>query len=191
MYSRPARVASRFRLSSLSPCDLTCPHRANVVDVVSARPSALTSAMLICTEAWSFEVMSRSMRNNFYQTNIQSDGNGTHWWPRICGGRRGQQECPDVRCVSVYISLARYHRPDRSPCWFFDMLREIRVGEWVLNCTVDCLVFIFIWQIYGHSTIPGLKPLGKTCRTFILILVVLMYSSYACQFGSLTLSERK
>jgi len=44
---RPALVASRLRLSSLSPCDRTCPHSAKVVDVFMARPLESTSAMLI------------------------------------------------------------------------------------------------------------------------------------------------
>lgn len=47
----PAFVASRLILSSLSPCDLTCPHNAKVVDVFKARPLASTSTMLICTDA--------------------------------------------------------------------------------------------------------------------------------------------
>jgi hypothetical protein len=57
---RPALVANRLMESSLSPCDRTCPQRANVDEVPNARPLASTSAMLICTEAWSFEVMRRS-----------------------------------------------------------------------------------------------------------------------------------
>lgn len=58
-YSHPALVANRLIESSLSPWDRTCPHRANVVEVFNARPSASTSTILICTEAWSFEVMRR------------------------------------------------------------------------------------------------------------------------------------
>lgn len=56
----PAFVARRFRESSLSPMARTCPQSAKVVEVGRARPSASTSTMLICTEAWSFDVMRRS-----------------------------------------------------------------------------------------------------------------------------------
>ena len=59
-HSRPAFVASRLMESSLSPCDRTCPHRAKVVEVFKAWPFASTSTILICTDAWSFEVINRS-----------------------------------------------------------------------------------------------------------------------------------
>lgn len=58
---RPALVAKRFKESSLSPIALTCPQRAKVVEVESARPFSSTSAMAIWTEAWSLEVMRRSV----------------------------------------------------------------------------------------------------------------------------------
>jgi len=57
---RPAFVANRFNESSPSPWARTWPLSANEVEVGSARPLASTSAITICTDAWSFEVMRRS-----------------------------------------------------------------------------------------------------------------------------------
>ena len=57
----PAFVASRFKESSLSPWARTWPLSANDVDVLSARPLPSTSAITTCTDAWSFEVMRRSL----------------------------------------------------------------------------------------------------------------------------------
>lgn len=67
-YARPAFVANRFSESSLSPIARTWPHRAKVVPVWSARPSWSTSAMVICTDAWSLAVISRSTKNRSIPT---------------------------------------------------------------------------------------------------------------------------
>jgi len=60
-HSQPAFVASRFNESSLSPFARTCPQKAKVVEVWSALPSASTSTMLIWTDAWSLDVINRSI----------------------------------------------------------------------------------------------------------------------------------
>lgn len=60
-HSQPALVANRFKESSLSPFARTCPQNAKVVEVGSALPSASTSTMLICTDAWSLDVINWSM----------------------------------------------------------------------------------------------------------------------------------
>lgn len=60
-HPQPALVASRFNESSLSPSARTCPQKAKVVEVWSALPSASTSTMLICTDAWSLDVINRSI----------------------------------------------------------------------------------------------------------------------------------
>jgi hypothetical protein len=57
---QPALVASRFNESSLSPFARTCPQKAKVVEVGSALPSVSTSTMLICTDAWSLDVINWS-----------------------------------------------------------------------------------------------------------------------------------
>ena len=116
--SHPASVASRLIESSLSPCARTWPHSAKVVLVGSAFPFASTSTTENCTEAWSFEVIRRSVNDTgqlslFQGTSTEFEA---YWLPRICGGRKGQQEHPvafirimkDVNSSNIYL-------PGRSP----------------------------------------------------------------------------
>lgn len=64
IHSRPSLVANLLMESSLSPLARTWPQRAKVVEVGRALPSASTSTTENWTEAWSFEVMRRSIFNN-------------------------------------------------------------------------------------------------------------------------------
>ena len=94
--ARPALVANRLIESSLSPCARTWPHNAKVVVVDSALPSESTSTTESWTDAWSFEVIRRSMgtdvRNRLErEKRLRTE---TNWSPRICEGRKGQQGFP-------------------------------------------------------------------------------------------------
>jgi len=97
-YARPFSVASLFSESSLSPCDLTWPQIANVVEVERARPEESTSAILIWTEAWSLEVINRSISESSDRVEIggiKLKGlECTHWWRHICEEHRDQRGCP-------------------------------------------------------------------------------------------------
>jgi hypothetical protein len=122
----PALVASRFNESSPSPWARTWPLSANEVQVESARPFASTSAITICTDAWSFEVMRRSWIQDgalsAAASCLYSPGTWgtTHWSQRTCVGRKGQQEGPWITHVNQHVSVVTTILLRRT--WSFSMM---------------------------------------------------------------------
>jgi hypothetical protein len=86
-----------------------------VVDVLCARPSASTSATLICTDAWSFEVISRSesaviLNINFVAAIQQHTGGGTF------AGNVEINKNTLIDDISMVAGLSTTTSPGRFPC---------------------------------------------------------------------------
>jgi hypothetical protein len=107
--ARPALVAMRLIESSASPCERTGPHSAMFVPVWSARPFSSTSATANWTDAWSLDVIRRSVHAVSHLAHVSTGGRGAHWSRSTCAGRRGRRAGP-ARTRSAFAFHARGDR---------------------------------------------------------------------------------
>lgn len=125
---QPALEANRFIESSPSPWERTWPQSTNVVDVERARPLASTSAMLICTEAWSLEVMRRSAERRINSRRMHGSMKHTGRWA-LAGNIEVDED-------TLYM-LSLVHNwgddckviPDRFPLLLLSLMLASRIGE--------------------------------------------------------------
>lgn len=133
-YAHPALVANRFSESSLSPSARTWPQSAKLVPLERILPSSSTSAIVIWTDAWSFETIRRSTNTKCFRQRHCPLFYTCRTQRREESERTGGGALPgDVKVNEdtlytfehyhqhaalsfTFASIKAGHGPDRSPC---------------------------------------------------------------------------